>query len=122
MLTAISRSAIATNAVLPAGGAYFMISRSLGPEFGGAVGVLFYLGTTLAASMYVLGAIELMLVSLVWSILSCDPLGANFLRHHLLQGQVFWNLEMGSPWTRTERYTGWLNIPFARVRVFSVGF
>ncbi|XP_028392858.1 solute carrier family 12 member 6-like [Dendronephthya gigantea] len=61
LLTSISMSAIATNGVVPAGGSYFMISRALGPEFGGAVGILFYLGTTFASSMYTLGAIEILL-------------------------------------------------------------
>ena len=48
---------------LAAGGSYYMISRSLGPEFGGAVGLCFYLGTTFAGSMYILGTIEILLVS-----------------------------------------------------------
>uniref|UniRef100_A0A8C5GQ58 Solute carrier family 12 member 5-like n=1 Tax=Gouania willdenowi TaxID=441366 RepID=A0A8C5GQ58_GOUWI len=65
MLTAISMSAIATNGVVPAGGSYYMISRSLGPEFGGAVGICFYLGTTFAGAMYILGAIELLLIYIV---------------------------------------------------------
>uniref|UniRef100_A0A8C6PIZ3 Solute carrier family 12 member 4 n=1 Tax=Nothobranchius furzeri TaxID=105023 RepID=A0A8C6PIZ3_NOTFU len=78
MLTAISMSAIATNGVVPAGGAYFMISRSLGPEFGGAVGLCFYLGTTFASAMYILGAIEIFLKYLVPQAAifhSTDPLG-----------------------------------------------
>ncbi|XP_052398912.1 solute carrier family 12 member 7 isoform X4 [Carassius gibelio] len=65
MLTAISMSAIATNGVVPAGGSYYMISRSLGPEFGGAVGLCFYLGTTFAGAMYILGTIEIFLTYIV---------------------------------------------------------
>ncbi|XP_044741711.1 solute carrier family 12 member 7 isoform X2 [Chrysoperla carnea] len=73
MLTAISMSAIATNGVVPAGGSYFMISRALGPEFGGAVGMLFYTGTTLAAAMYIVGAVEIVLTYMApWASLFGD--------------------------------------------------
>ena len=51
-------SAIATNGQVKAGGTYFMISRTLGPEFGGALGISFYLATTIAIPMYLLGTVE----------------------------------------------------------------
>jgi len=61
-LTSLSLSAIATNGAIKGGGPYYLISRALGPEFGGSVGLCFYLGTTVASSMYILGAAEMLLV------------------------------------------------------------
>ncbi|KAH7727039.1 solute carrier family 12 member 5-like protein [Aphelenchoides avenae] len=62
LLTSISLSAVATNGVVESGGAYFMISRNLGAEFGSAVGILFYLANTVATSMYLVGGVEVILL------------------------------------------------------------
>lgn len=40
-----------------------MISRNLGPEFGTAVGILYYLANTVGVSMYLVGGVEILLVS-----------------------------------------------------------
>ncbi|XP_035736947.1 bumetanide-sensitive sodium-(potassium)-chloride cotransporter-like isoform X4 [Vespa mandarinia] len=53
-------SAISTNGLIKGGGTYYMISRSLGPEFGGSIGLIFSLANAVACSMYVVGFCESM--------------------------------------------------------------
>jgi amino acid transporter len=64
MLTTLSLSAIATNTRVEGGGAYFLISRSLGPQFGGAIGLVFYAAQALSVAMYVIGFSEALLAIL----------------------------------------------------------
>uniref|UniRef100_A0A0P4WBS6 Na+/K+/2Cl-cotransporter n=1 Tax=Scylla olivacea TaxID=85551 RepID=A0A0P4WBS6_SCYOL len=54
-LTTLSMSAVATNGRIQAGGVYYMISRSLGPEFGGSIGLMFTLANSIAAATYIIG-------------------------------------------------------------------
>lgn len=58
LLTTMSVSAIATNGIVKGGGAYYMISRSLGVEFGGAIGIILYIGQILNSALNVAGLIE----------------------------------------------------------------
>ncbi len=64
LFTGFSISAIATNTEVKSGGAYFLISRSLGPEFGGAIGLALYLAQALSVPFYILGLTEAMTKSL----------------------------------------------------------
>ncbi|XP_060811351.1 bumetanide-sensitive sodium-(potassium)-chloride cotransporter [Bombus pascuorum] len=59
-ITSLSMSAISTNGLIKGGGTYYMISRSLGPEFGGSIGLIFSLANAVACSMYVVGFCESM--------------------------------------------------------------
>jgi amino acid transporter len=58
-ITALSMSSIATDRQVRAGGAYYMISRSLGLETGGAVGIPLYFALALSMALYVLGFAEI---------------------------------------------------------------
>ncbi len=60
-ITGLSASAIATNIKVGVGGEYFMISRSLGLELGGAIGIPLYLCRTLSVTFYCYGLSEAIL-------------------------------------------------------------
>ncbi len=57
-LTALSVSAIATDQRVRIGGAYYMVSRSIGLETGGAVGIPLYLAQALSVALYTVGFAE----------------------------------------------------------------
>ena len=57
-LTALSISATATNMKVEAGGAYFMISRSLGVEAGASIGLPLFVSQALGISFYIVGFSE----------------------------------------------------------------
>ncbi|XP_052889567.1 bumetanide-sensitive sodium-(potassium)-chloride cotransporter-like [Anopheles moucheti] len=55
VITTLSLSAICTNGEVKGGGIYYLISRSLGPEFGGAVGIVLAFSNSVSASMNTIG-------------------------------------------------------------------
>lgn len=56
--TGLSVSSIATNRTVGAGGAYFIISRSLGAPAGAAIGIPLFLGQALSVTFYIVGFTE----------------------------------------------------------------
>ncbi|MGH1488567.1 MAG: amino acid permease [Acidimicrobiales bacterium] len=55
LLTTVSLAAIATNLRVGGGGVYFLISRTLGPAFGGAIGLVLYLAMSVSVAFYTIG-------------------------------------------------------------------
>ena len=69
LLTAMSVSAVSTNTPVSGGGAYFLISRSIGPELGGAIGLALFCSQAVSVPFYILGFTE----SLVRTVPSLMP-------------------------------------------------
>ena len=64
VLTSISLATVATNIRVGGGGEYYIISRTLGIEFGGAVGVVLYLAISVSIAFYSIGFAEAVVTAL----------------------------------------------------------
>jgi len=60
-LTSLSISAVSTNTPVAGGGAYFLISRALGPSFGGAIGIALFCAQAISVPFYIMGFTEALL-------------------------------------------------------------
>jgi amino acid transporter len=58
ILTSQSLAAIATNLRVKGGGDYYLISRTLGHQFGGAIGMVLYLAQSVSVAFYCIGFAE----------------------------------------------------------------
>jgi amino acid transporter len=74
LITTLSFSAVATNTPVGSGGAYFIISRSLGIELGGAIGLPLFLSQALSVTLYAYGFAESL--RFVWPGLPLQPVTA----------------------------------------------
>jgi amino acid transporter len=55
VLTSISLAAVATNMKVKGGGDYYLISRTLGLEYGGAIGIVLFLAQSVSIAFYCIG-------------------------------------------------------------------
>jgi len=70
VLTSLSLAAIATNLQVKGGGDYYLISRTLGLEFGGAIGIVLFLAQAVSVGFYCIGlgeAVSSFLPQLPWA-------------------------------------------------------
>jgi len=103
LCTGLSMSSILTNIKIGAGGAYAIISRSLGLEIGGAIGIPLYLSQSFSVAFYIFGFTELwhnffpshsvqlvgVIVWFVLTVLSLISAKLAFRVQYLILGAVF---------------------------------
>uniref|UniRef100_A0AAF5D321 Solute carrier family 12 member 3 n=1 Tax=Strongyloides stercoralis TaxID=6248 RepID=A0AAF5D321_STRER len=95
IITAVSMSAIATNGEIKNGGCYYLISRSLGPEFGGSIGLILYIANMVNGAMNCVGLAESLVFLLSKSNFKLLDGGINDVRIYglstciILQGIIF---------------------------------
>jgi len=116
MLTALSLSAAATNTRVRGGGAYFLISRSLGVEFGGAIGIVFFVAQAASVAMYVIGFSEALIAAFPHAGISLRAAAT------LVNIAVFVCVLIGAGWTIKLQYGILVLLGLALVSFFAGAF
>ncbi|MEZ5276594.1 MAG: hypothetical protein R3F07_09460 [Opitutaceae bacterium] len=82
LLTSLSLSSIATNLRVGGGGAYFLISRSLGLEIGGSIGLPLFMAQAVSVAFYLIGfteSLQFLLPEINTRLVSLGVLGVIFV-------------------------------------------
>ena len=99
ILTSFSLGAVATNLRVKGGGDYYLISRTLGLEFGGSIGIVLFLAQSISIGFYLIGfgeALSLLVPQGLWT-------GPQFLA--LYAGIVLFLLAwLGADWATRFQY------------------
>jgi amino acid transporter len=97
-LTTFSVGAISTNMQVEGGGAYYMVSRVLGAEFGGAIGIALFMAQVISITFYLLGFTEAITVAF--------PSTANYFMYIGLAAAIilFAIARIGADWAIKTQY------------------
>jgi len=98
LVTGLSISSIATNMRVKGGGAYYLISRSLGVEFGGVIALFFYVAQAVAVALYIVGFTEALFSAFPAITLSHQAVAT------LTNLVVFVSVYIGARWTIRMQY------------------
>lgn len=113
-LTSVSLAAIATNTRVKGGGAYYLISRSLGVEFGGGIAFVFYLAQSASVALYLIGFSEAFVAAFP------DLAGSQTLVATIANVAIFATVLVGAGWAVRIQYLI-LIILFGALVSFTIG-
>jgi len=99
ILTSQSLAAIATNLKVKGGGDYYLISRTLGMEFGGAIGIVLYLAQSVSVAFYCIGFAEALT-----AMLGPDFFLSSRFIAMLAVGSIFMLAWLGADWATKFQY------------------
>lgn len=99
VLTSQSLAAIATNLKVKGGGDYYLISRTLGMEFGGAIGIVLFLAQSVSVAFYCIGFAEALT-----AILGPDFILSPRIIAVLAVGCIFLLAWLGADWATKFQY------------------